>query len=663
MRILPAGIIILLTIIGIRHADAQHAEADGYHRTLPDTVTVHNIDEYLQYGDRFVKIKPDSAWFYYEKARKLAERLHDNKGYSRYISHAIVLLNDEGRYDKALSLSEDMVAIGVNLKDTTIQIKGHNDIANDYEYLGSLQEASKHYIRALRLSNSVGNKRMQQRINNNIASVFIELKDYVQANVYATNSLRMATANRDTAEIGSSLINLGLTEIHLNRYGDALKYFDQTIQIGKLVHDPTLVADARIDKGVIYTRQNKLGLARREYELVRSMAEELKLPDYSLYALFSLAVVNQQEHRYSRATKFAKQAISIGEKIGAADELREMYDTLSVLFEKTGDLKEALTYRKKYETMNDSTMSANVRTNIKRLQIQYKAAQKDKEIAMQKLQLARNNVTIERKNNLLLISAGGIFILLGLIFFSYWYYRQKQKLQKQTIINYQKEREVIHLKAIMQGKDEERRRISAEMHDDIGSALTTIMYLCNSLNGNGGSEASGQNQAIGKITATAGRIVDKMNEIIWSMNRDYDTMEDLITYIRYNAVDLLENNGMHYHFDVPDQVPAITLEGEKRRNVYLVVKEALHNIIKHAEATEVIVNFTIADELQIRIQDNGKGFDMDTTRQFCNGLKNMQYRMDTIGGKFSIINGQGTTVCVSLPLKEACEKNTEYRSQ
>ena len=535
-------------------------------------------------------------------------------------------------------------------KDMTIQIKGYNDVANDYEYLGSLQDASKYYLTALRLANLPGNKKMRQRLNNNIASVFIELKDYAQANIYASESLRMAIANKDTAEMGSSLINLGLTEIHLERYTEALQHFDQTIQIGKVVRDPTLSADARIDKGVIYTKQNKLERARREYEQVRSMAEELKMPYYSLYAIFSLAVVDQQQHHYRWAAKYAKQAISIGEKIGASDELREMYDTLSVVLEKIGDLQGALAYRKKYEIMNDSTMSANVRTNINRLQIQYKAAQKDKEIAMQKLQLARSNVTIERKNNLLLIFAGGIFILLGLIFFSYWYYRQRQKLQEQTIINYQKEREVIHLKAIMQGKDEERRRISAEMHDDIGSALTTITYLCNNLKGNGEPDVSGWNHTIDKITSTSGMVVDKMNEIIWSMNKQYDTLDDLITYIRHNAVELLEDNGIGYHFNVPEQVPKSTLGGEKRRNVYLVVKEALHNIVKHAEATEVCVNFAIGNELCIHIKDNGKGIDVNNRNKFSNGLKNMQHRMETIGGKFSITCEKGTVVNVSLPL-------------
>ncbi|HKI44002.1 MAG TPA: tetratricopeptide repeat protein [Balneolales bacterium] len=643
-----------MTAISVHHVEAQNAKADGGYRVPTDTSSDWTVDQYLEYGKRFEKVKPDSAWLYYEKARVLAEKLNDDRGRSRYISHAIVLLNDEGKYDRALSLSEDMITIGVDLKDTTIQIKGYNDVANDYEYLGSLQDASEHYLTALRLANLLGNKRMEQRLNNNIASVFIELKDYAQANVYASESLRMAIANKDTAEMGSSLINLGLTERHLNRYEEALKHFDQTIQIGKSVHDPTLAADARIDKGVIYTQQNKLDMARREYEQVRSMAEELKMPYYSLYAIFSLAVVDQQEHRYSRAAKFAKQAISIGEKIGAADELREMYDTLSVVLEKMGDLQGALAYRKKYDILNDSTMSANVRTNINRLQIQYKAAQKDKEIAMQKLQLARNNVTIERKNNLLLIFAGGIFILLGLIFFSYWYYRERQKLQEQTIINFRKEREVIHLKAIMQGKDEERRRISAEMHDDIGSALTTIMYLCDNLKGNGVPNAAGWNCTMDKITATSGKVVDKMNEIIWSMNKEYDTLDDLITYIRHNVVELLEDHDIDCHFNVPEQVPSTTLGGEKRRNVYLVVKEAVHNVVKHAEATEVFVDFAIGDELCIHIRDNGRGIDMNNRNRFSNGLKNMQRRMEAIGGKFSIRSEKGTAVNISLPLDKVC---------
>ncbi len=199
----------------------------------------------------------------------------------------------------------------------------------------------------------------------------------------------------------------------------------------------------------------------------------------------------------------------------------------------------------------------------------------------------------------------------------------------------------------MQGKEAERKRIAGEMHDDIGSSLTTIMYLSNNLNSN---DEQLKNKTINKITTTAGFVVDKMNEIIWSMNKEYDTLEDLITYIRYNTVQLLENFNMNYKFKIPSEIPSISLSGEKRRNIYLVVKEAVHNIIKHAEATEAEIEFIIDGNIKINIIDNGKGFDETEHSKFGNGLKNMKSRMETIGGRFSIFCNGKTNITISLPL-------------
>ncbi|HKJ45270.1 MAG TPA: tetratricopeptide repeat protein [Balneolales bacterium] len=653
---LSIGIVVLLTILITEPSSAQNSKSGDLNKLLQ---SVHNdsgkITAYLEYGNKFERSSPDTAWSYYKKAHRLALKSHNNRGLSQYISHAVKLFNDEGKFDRALILGKHLVSIGSALNDSAILIKGYNDIANDYEYLGSLQEASKNYIRALKIANMINSYKMKQQINNNIASVFIELKNYKEANIYATKSLMMAESGKDTSAIGSSLINLGISEIHLQRYRQAISHFNQTISIGRQVNDATLIGDARINKGVIYTKRKQFQLARREYKQVLNMAERLNMPYYKLYAIFSLAVLDQQNKNYQQAARYAQQAISIGEKVGAADELREMYDTLSVILEKTGDLKGALAYRKKYEILNDSTMSARVRTNINRMQIQYKAAEKDAKIAEQNLQLAKNQNIINKKNILLILTGAGIVILLFFIIIGFHYYRQRQKLQEQTFLNYQKEQVVRHLKAIMSGKEEERRRISAELHDDIGSALTTIMYLCNNLTWN---HQDNHNTAIVKISNTASSVVDKMNEIIWSMNKNYDTLDDLISYIRHNSVELLENNGLKYHLDIPVELPVINISGEKRRNIYLVVKESLHNIVKHAHATEVKIRVRInrndqdEDELYLHIHDNGIGLDPDLHKRFGNGLNNMKDRIKTIGANLNIQCDNGTNICINLPLTE-----------
>ncbi len=399
-----------------------------------------SINYLIKVGEKFEQTYPDSAWFYFEKAYKLALLNNDKKSLSLFISNAIRLLNNEGKYEKALALGQKMISIGSEIQDTVILIKGLNDAANEFEYLGDLQQASENYIKALNLSEKLGNFKFQQKLNNNIASIYIELKDYPHAHIYANNAFKMDEITKNPAELGSSLINLGISEIHLKKYFSALEHFNRAISISRQVKDITLNFDAKLNRGIIFTKQNKLQQAWNDYESVHLKSEKLNMPDYNLYALFSLAGIYQLRHNYKKAAEMTKQAILIGKKMNAPNELQEMYDTLSVLSEKLGDPVNALKYRKAYEVLKDSISNAEVRDNINSLQIKYNAAQKDKQIAEQNLRIQENQSTIDKENILLIFSAIFIFILIILVIISYRFYMQKKLLHEQSIINFKKNR-------------------------------------------------------------------------------------------------------------------------------------------------------------------------------------------------------------------------------
>ena len=111
-----------------------------------------------------------------------------------------------------------------------------------------------------------------------------------------------------------------------------------------------------------------------------------------------------------------------------------------------------------------------------------------------------------------------------------------------------------------------------------------------------------------------------------------------------------ENTHVECEFRMPATIPNIQLSGEKRRNIFLAVKEALNNILKHAKATKVVINVEIHEKLTISIQDNGVGVDFETIRRFGNGLKNMKSRLERINGQFSIKNNDGALTQFDMAL-------------
>jgi signal transduction histidine kinase len=148
-----------------------------------------------------------------------------------------------------------------------------------------------------------------------------------------------------------------------------------------------------------------------------------------------------------------------------------------------------------------------------------------------------------------------------------------------------------------------------------------------------------------------------MNEIIWSMNPDHDTLNDLIAYTRRHCAEFLRDHELPYELDIPGTIADLPLSGEQRRNIYLVIKEALHNIVKHAHATNVQIVFRLnGQRLNVIIHDNGKGLQKDLYSG--NGITNMRRRVENIGGSFSIESGTGTTVKLDCPLNTPLHEET-----
>lgn len=610
---------------------------------IADTTKIHWL---LYHGKTLENSYPDSATYYYKEATALAFSVKQQPLLITCMQQHIGLLNNEAHFDNALSLAQQHIRMAKQLKMTPIQMQAYNEAANEYEYLGDYEPATQYYLKSLQLAMNAGDKKMQRKINNNLGSVFIALKDYATGYTYSTRAYQMAREEKDTVTMGNCMVNMGVAELYQKKFQQSLLHFAEAEKIGYRIPDMTLVADALSDEGLVYLTTHKLSAAEASYQKQKSIADKYDLPYEKMYSLFQLSLIEKEKGNFKNANLYASSAIAIGEKVGTADELIEMYDSMAVIKQKMGDLKSALYYKNKYEVINDSLRNRQVQTNIQHLNIQYHTAQKDKQIAEQNLNIEKNKAAIARKNTWILASLVSVAILAVILILSLRNYQHKHKLHQQQLLTLQKEHEVTTLKAKMQAREEERNRIAREMHDDVGSSLTTILYLSNDLIMENKKAAT---SSAGKIAAMASSVIDKMNEIIWSMNPDYDTLDDLIAYTRQHCAEFLRDHGLNYCLKIPPKITDIPLSGEQRRNIYLVIKEALHNIVKHSFATEVSITFELNNKmLDIIIHDNGRG--LKQSSPFGNGLKNMHQRMENIEGSFKIISGEGTTVKLRCPL-------------
>ncbi|MCW3075194.1 MAG: hypothetical protein JWP69_2263 [Flaviaesturariibacter sp.] len=182
----------------------------------------------------------------------------------------------------------------------------------------------------------------------------------------------------------------------------------------------------------------------------------------------------------------------------------------------------------------------------------------------------------------------------------------------------------------------ERYRISRDMHDEIGSGLTHIALLSELIQTQQKRDEELQKD-VGTISASARKLVESMSEIIWTLNPQNDTLENLLAYLREQTGRYFEPFALDYAIQFPDNLPPISLTDEERRNLFLTAKEALHNALKHSGATKVLLRIVYQESrVHFYIEDNGRGFDKAKARPGSNGLKIMERRMTDMGGGFAI---------------------------
>lgn len=227
-------------------------------------------------------------------------------------------------------------------------------------------------------------------------------------------------------------------------------------------------------------------------------------------------------------------------------------------------------------------------------------------------------------------------------------YEEKEKamkdLEEQRKLVLQKDIE--RVEAVLETRHVERNRIARELHDEVGSSLSSI-HIFSTV----GGQPSKAGEMIEKIRLTSARIMENMSDLVWAINADTDDTNSLIRRIRQFGVTLLEAKNIAFEVNVTEPVPQLLLKTEAKKNLLLISKEAINNIAKYSQSAQAQVDIVISEKLfTLTISDNGTGFVPGLSKG--NGLNNMKQRCADAGGIFELKTaaGAGTTICCTFPV-------------
>lgn len=302
-----------------------------------------------------------------------------------------------------------------------------------------------------------------------------------------------------------------------------------------------------------------------------------------------------------------------------------------------GRYKEATEVMDSYTTLSAELYQETSRQKALETDERLKRSEQEKQLAEKRWQI--------KKQNLWLLALGLSLLAAALLIL---FLRKKQQAGRQQIANLQKEKELETIRALLDGQLKERTRVAKEIHDDLGSSLTSMGLLTELLQR---QPEFRDNPHIQKISASTHDMIARMNEIIWAVNTNNDTLNSLLAHIRKFASEFLQPAGIAFVYNDEGVQQDHSLGNMARRNIYLTVKEALHNVVKHSGAKNVQIDISVKeDNLTLIIADDGKGFLPGNTTGNGQGIQNMNTRMKEIGGTWQLIPANGAKLMLTYPL-------------
>ena len=497
----------------------------------------------------------------------------------------------------------------------------------EYTY-GNHDEALRLYLESADIYKKMKMPASEASVYNEIAVLHRKNKNMQQSKEYINAALELYKIAYDTNGLATTLNNLGITNEIENKPEVALNYYRQALFL-YTAFKCKLCISYSLDYmagafNILGQFDSAFNYANRALVLRKELGNNYTIAQ----SLMTIGEVHYKKANYKEAISYFIECADLCRKINFKDFERRSYDYLSKCYEQTGDFKDAHHYQKAFTRINDSLFNETRSKQISELQILYETEKNEGQIrSLQQQQVTRNYILFAVVAFLILLSVTGIV-----------FYRQQRLKNALT-----------HERTIKETEESERLRIAKDIHDELGSGLSKIYFLSQDLL-NKNTNADNQKN-MNSVTEISGNLIENMRDLVWELNAENTTLDNLIASIREHSTDYFEDLPIAIISSYPADIPNTPLGKVVYRNIFMTVKEALNNIVKHSKAKRVHVTVGLTnDQLSISIHDDGIGFD-SYIPSGGNGLANIKSRILSIGGIPSIVSGRtGTLIALVFEL-------------
>ena len=640
--------LILLIILATSFVNAQNAQEiiDGLKKDLKtDIDDKRRATIYSDLTWYYSNISTDSSLIYGSKAISESSKIKDSVILAQAYSDLGAVYFRKADFESSKNSFLKAYSIRKIRKDKVGMAKISANLANIYNKENKKTLALKSYLEAVEYFEKTNNLEAAALTNANIGVLFNELKNYKKSLYYTKKAIEHQEKNKQHVGLATSYLTMGNINLKLADTLNALRYYEKSIVSSKIVGNNVSLSSAYNNISVIKRNQNKQKdvdtLLKKSYE-IRKQLNQIK-DDTS----FSLSIVNGYivNGKFDEAKKMLlKLKKDYSNDVKYNSELLQTYQYL-IQTNSYLNLPDSVNYYSNLSMkLEDVVIEQTVQKQTNEFESKYQSEKKEKIILQKELEN-------KRKNNWILLISILTFasILLGFLI-----YRQQKLKNKQQVQEFQLKSAIAQIETQNQ-LHEQRLSISRDLHDNIGAQLTFVISSVDNLKfGNQITDSKITNQ-LTKISDFTKSTIIELRDTIWAMNTNEFTFDDLRSRI-FNFIEKAKSakEDINFKFDVDDSLKDEKFSSIIGINLYRTLQEAVNNAVKYANATEINVNvFNQNNQIKIEINDNGKGFDLETV-DFGNGLNNMKKRIEEVKGSFELQSdvNKGTTIRILISKKQ-----------
>ena len=606
----------------------------------------------------------DSSRYYADLGLQLCQKLKFDKGIAQVHYYYGLMDRLMGNYESGIYNFRIFAEYQIKQGDSLKLANALYQLGVIYNYQGDFKKSLETYFRILKIYESENDPFMIATTLNSIGIIYKDLGQYDEAIDKYHEALDLFESLKSEIDMADCLHNLGNVYALQKKYNEALSFYEQSLRIDeKLENEWGIAYQLESISGVYIELGNysqALSYGIRSLEIREQLNQKKELAS----SLNKVGEIYRKLGDYEKAITYYQQSLDLANTINLRPGIKDAYLNLSFAFSDKRDFRRAYEYHRLFSNIKDSLFQENMMEQINELSAKYESDKKEKEIQLLNQNKEIQQAKIRREKTAKNTFIAGFIILVIVIFIIIWSYRQKiksremiasknEEINKQKIIDLEKNQKLLALDAMITGQEVERKRIAQDLHDGLGALLSTVQMHFNSIT----EEIKKLNEL--DIYSTANTLLDEacqeVRKIAHNMMPGTLLKLGLIAALKdlCNKIMISNNLKIDFHaFNMEDR-----LDETVEITIYRLVQEALNNIIKHAKAKEVIVQLSRQeDSISITVEDDGVGFYVSEAKAKNGmGIRNLDSRVKYLDGELEINSepGKGTSINIELPINKS----------